>query len=131
PWRLLGPQLRSWVLPGTILLLLMLGLGAMVGHYNESAPRHRFKEAPASLLAALSDSGPGAESGTTSPASLSGLFVARPEAMPLHPPASPSTGSPLIAVTPQAEPPVAVAAAAENTLPGPDLEEPPPTPAFS
>src|SRR5262249_20903242 len=46
PWRLHGPQLRSWVLPGTILLLLMLGLGAMVGHYNESAPRHRFKEAP-------------------------------------------------------------------------------------
>src|SRR5262249_53011956 len=102
PGRPHGAQLRSWVLPGTILLLLTLGRAAMVAHYNEPAQKPRFKEAPASPRAALSDSGPAAESGTSSPASSSGLFSVRPEAMPLHLPSSPSTGSPLIAATPRA-----------------------------
>jgi cytoskeleton protein RodZ len=108
------PQLRSWVFPGTLILLLPLGILAIVGYYSEPTQGPRPKEATVAPFPSPSDPLPALQSEPLPPSASPAPPVSAPEADQVPPSASPSAESPPVAVAPQAEPSTAAASRVES-----------------
>jgi cytoskeleton protein RodZ len=108
------PQLRSWVSPRTLLLLLPLGILAIVGYYSEPTQGPRPKEATVAPFPSPSDPLSALQSEPLPPIASPAPSASRPEADQVPPSASPSAESPPVTAAPQAEPPAVSASRVES-----------------
>jgi len=124
-----APRPQSRLLPRTILLLLVLGLLAVLGSYNELKRKQRVNEDKVVALPPPSAPAPASHSSTPPPASSPAPAASSADAGQAQPAAPPPAVSPPSAVALQAEPPAVATPpiASPVVLPEPQPQQSPGT----